>query len=1017
MPFGANDQVLFGGADELVDAPLEGELLPPSGPRGRRYTPTSGQRMYQRTMDSARGQADAGVAALDLVGNTVVNAPADILNSAANLAATAVGRTGNLIGLPNNIEADARDPSRGFARVPLLTEQGRGAAEAVGNVMPDWLRNLDPAYMDLLNVAGAKGGVEALRPSPRLIKPENIRNAGAVAPIAKAAGFDVTPSTVAATRSVQPSGTASFLEAHPRNAEASLRNAQTYNRRLGDELNIRVDADGRLEPGAFDEARQPAFSVYEEAKTFAGGPSQDYANAVAAAIAKADVPTEGAAELARLSEKYANVGDTAQLVEDLKNLRRTAGKRRQGDAANQVANEALADVQTDIANALEDELGRRAAAAGDAGFQQRLRDARVHLAQLHEAERATHGGYVDLEALAARQAKTGNMTGNLKLGAMLGENMPEAFQHPQRAAPAAQGRLPEAASQGGLIFRTMERLGGGKLSRGAMRRFNEKIPFGPNALDEFGINPVRDRGYPSPMGPNAGPPAPPAPPPNYGPRPLELAPEPNRDFSSQLGAGVVPWERPTPVGEALPVLDASQRQNLSGLTLTDMRTGAQEPSRSFASMLDEPLPLEGGAPAGRGVQGDFSSQLGPVRDPLLVPEPPGMPDRPRGVSGPESAQLGGRKAPPGLSLEEPDFSAMLAPRATMTDAELLAELSLPEGDFASMSRELGPSPGTLEVPPGAGMPDRPRGLSGPRSAQLSDPRLPEGLQLIDDTPPPQPFFGPGDEFPGGAAPAAPVAPQGPAPAGAGGANFSDTLGLQNAAFDVPPDATSAQIRQMLEPVNAELDRLRAERAVMRERGAGNGDPALVANGQESKPLRDQFFKLMKAMNDAEMRELAAKGPPRSFDMLATDLVNGVREGLTGQRPPQNLSDLVGDLSMLEGGAPPEMMYRGVPEGADPFAPNERNFTTWSNTREGEYGASRYGSNIAEEPFDPSANVHLGSLEDARRVLGLPPEATAQDIAEAAMRRYRDANRTASYDLPAGLEGTPREYIRFGPQGS
>jgi hypothetical protein len=187
-----------------------------------------------------------------------------------------------------------------------------------------------------------------------------------------------------------------------------------------------------------------------------------------------------------------------------------------------------------------------------------------------------------------------------------------------------------------------------------MRKFNENIPVGPNALDEFGISPVRDRGYPSPMGPNSGPIAPPQPEPPFTPwaGPLSLAPEMPEGFFSGS-----PQIRTGP----------SFAENLP-FSLVD------EPGLSIADQLDPnlvPLSAEG---LGRGIQnGSFADQLGTPARGFDVPDPRAMPSRPRGVS-------------------------------------------------------------------------------GPFSAQLSDPRLPQGLQLIDDTPPRQPFFGPADEFPGPAAP-------------------------------------------------------------------------------------------------------------------------------------------------------------------------------------------------------------------------------------------------------------------------
>jgi hypothetical protein len=838
--------------DDLPDAPIA--PANPGGSRGgparvrgdaqRRdpitYDPETGAAIPTSTFNARFEGAGTVLGGLDAAQTAARNVPVEVARS-----------TARLLGMPQ-----VGDNIRGAFSAQPFSERGREVSDAVSrgtaNVIEPWLQAggnaLDAtgipharegvgAFLgtvgDIANVVPAAAGLgllgrEAVAANRALGANKGIREAGSVAPVAKAAGFEVTPSTVAATRSTKPEGYAAAVEGRARNPEASLRNAQQLNRRLGDELNIKVDADGRLDPGAFEEARKPAFGVYDEAKGIPGGPSPEYSDAVRKIIESADVPTEAAPEVARMLQKYGEVTDSGRLVEDLKNLRRTAAKRREGDSANQVANEALADVQMAIADELENELGRRAAVAGDAGFQERLQQARLHLAQLYETERATTGGYVDAAQLAARQQKTGKLTGNLQLGAHMGENLPDVFQHPQNAVPAATGRTPEAWGARSFLFRTGERLGGGLISRRAMRKYNEGIPVGPNALDEFGISPVRDRGYPSPMGPNAGPqpgPVPPSAPPGLFAD--ELAP--------RGGAGGMPSAgRPEP--GTLPFNQLLADQMAGDLTLE----GALPP-----------------APAARAPQGRPLDQVDFARS-----APPAAP----GQALPPLTQDQLRLAPDmPLSLED----ARPASLSALLDSPVgLNETGLGRSIVSSFADQLGPVAPRLDeaLAEQRGMPTRPRGVTGPMSAQLTDPRLPNGLSLLDDTPPPQPLFGPGDEFP------------------------------------TPPN--------------------------------GGG-----------------------------------------------------------------VSDLIGDR-----------LYRGVPEGMDPNAPNARGFTTWSNQRP---IAEQYGNNVGEMQFDPGANIHLGTLEDARQLLGLSPQATAQDIAEAAMLRFRGANRTASYDLPPELSGTPREFIHFG----
>lgn len=737
------------------------------------YDPETGARIPMSTFNARFEGGGKVLGALDATQAAARNIPVETARSAARL-----------LGMPQ-----VGENIRGAFSAEPFSEEGRNISGAVsrgaGAVIAPWL-NAGGEALDATGIPHAREGVaaflntaadianvlpvawgvgilgrEALAANRSLGAADKIREAGSVAPVAKAAGFEVTPSTVAATRSTKPKGYAAAVEGRARNPEASLRNAQQLNRRLGDELNIKVDADGRLEPGAFEEARLPAFGVYDEAKRIPGGPSPEYSDAVRKVIESSDVPTEAAPEVARLLQKYGEVGDSSRLVEDLKNLRRTAAKRREGDSANQVANEALADVQMGIADELENELGRRAAAAGDAGFQERLQQARQHLAQIYETERATTGGYVDAAKLAARQEKTGKLTGNLQLGAHMGENLPDVFQHPQSAVPGSIGRTPEAWGAKSFLFRTGERLGGGLLSRRAMRKYNEAIPVGPNALDEFGISPVRDWGYPSPMGPNAGP-----------------------------------------------------------------QPGPQAPSAPPGLFADD-IPPRGGAG--------------------------GMPSAGRPESGPMP------------------FNQLLADQMA---GDLTLEGQLPSAPAA---------------------------------------RAPQGRPL--DT----------VDFARGEPPAAP-------------GSFLDALTQDQ--LRLAPDA----------PMPFQLQ----------------GAP-------------DPFAKL---------------GIPTAQLSLADEFL-GPGSGVT----QQTMTDLIGDR-----------LYRGVPEGMDPNAVNDRGFTTWSNQRD---VAQQYGPVIGESQFDPGANVHLGTLEDARQLLGLPPQATAQDIAEAAMRRFAGSNRTASYDLPPELSGTPREFIRFG----
>jgi hypothetical protein len=146
---------------------------------------------------------------------------------------------------------------------------------------------------------------------------------------------------------------------------------------------------------------------------------------------------------------------------------------------------------------------------------------------------------------------------------------------------------------------------------------------------------------------------------------------------------------------------------------------------------------------------------------------------------------------------------------------------------------------------------------------------------------------------------------------------------------------------------------------------------------------------------------------------------GINEAQLGGRSPRDFPLLPDDTPPPTGplfgpddevpGPMAPALFRGVPEGADPMAPNQQGFTTWSNQRP---VAERYGSNVGEMPFKEAEFPNRGTLEELRAAVGAGPEATAQDIVAALLAREPEL-RGCSYDLRPELEGTPREFIRRG----
>ncbi len=132
----------------------------------------------------------------------------------------------------------------------------------------------------------------------------------------------------------------------------------------------------------------------------------------------------------------------------------------------------------------------------------------------------------------------------------------------------------------------------------------------------------------------------------------------------------------------------------------------------------------------------------------LAPDPPpgffsGSPRIQQGANLAESPGFSLEGQPPGATPLQ-QFEGSLLPWETPNNVPPLQGPR--NGDFAS---QLGIPARGLDVPAPQGMPDTPHGVAGPFSAQLSDPRLPNGLQLMDEPPlPPRAQFGPADEFTG-----------------------------------------------------------------------------------------------------------------------------------------------------------------------------------------------------------------------------------------------------------------------------
>lgn len=125
-------------------------------------------------------------------------------------------------------------------------------------------------------------------------------------------------------------------------------------------------------------------------------------------------------------------------------LRRRAAKRMQSE---DVKTEEAGFADRELANKLEEQMGKELDAAGEPQLVQQYRDARQKFAQIHDVETATVANQIDANVLKKIGKKTGNLSGRLKLIADASEFAPNVTQHSLKTAARAGGEI-EGSKEG-----------------------------------------------------------------------------------------------------------------------------------------------------------------------------------------------------------------------------------------------------------------------------------------------------------------------------------------------------------------------------------------------------------------------------------------------------------------------------------------------------------------------------------------------------------------------------------------
>ncbi len=325
----------------------------------------------------------------------------------------------------------------------------------------------------------------------------------------------------------------------------------------------------KLDEASFAKAKEAPTATYDmvESVLMDRDMSPDFVSTFREAAASAKLPK----------------GEKMSVTRVIGALRRRAAKRMQSD---QVATEEAGFADRELADRLEEQLGKELEAVGEPQLLQEYRDARQQFAKVHDAETATRAEQIDAATLLKLKKRGAPLSGGLKLAADASEYAPNVTQHSLKTAAREGDQL--EGSREGLIKRGIK----------TAARAIPGVDVGkPGFQEKFGV-------------PNEARAA------SYG-RPSEITPERTRtqaelDLREPLGLEPPPGE----VGVALPSFMRDRAKPTSG-PQTDMLGEAFE--------FDMP-PGEVGVPPPEQIS--LQELLG-LGEPLQMKQPPGRVGKPK----------------------------------------------------------------------------------------------------------------------------------------------------------------------------------------------------------------------------------------------------------------------------------------------------------------------------------------------------------------------------------------------------
>ncbi len=200
----------------------------------------------------------------------------------------------------------------------------------------------------------------------------------------------------------------------------------------------------RITPKLLDEKRAPHIATYGEVGQAVGKftASDDLGKALDEVSNQVGLTPEARSKIAADVDLYRSsqwAGPDA--VKTISALRR----RSTAEAKSQDVNtQDLGHAHRQVADALEDELGRQVATSLQPELAAKFKEARTALAKINDVDSTVKGGQIDTQAMKKLADKGVGLSGNLKIIADAGEYIPHVTRHPQSIADvgAVESPLP-----------------------------------------------------------------------------------------------------------------------------------------------------------------------------------------------------------------------------------------------------------------------------------------------------------------------------------------------------------------------------------------------------------------------------------------------------------------------------------------------------------------------------------------------------------------------------------------------